>query len=981
MNHYKHLLIGCIMGVVTMLSADSFMWKDDFDQLEPKRWEVIPRAASLVAENTLSRGNQALRLSPENPPQQYLVTKERFVNGECEVRFKVKIPKSGNLFYYIGFHDYKPWLKSVCWILIHNNTVKLVIRTPQGAKFSKDICQIRSGQYYILKITRDTGKLRVLLDNKELVIDNPELLTNAPMPFFLGANTPKGASFPAELEVDYVTVSGEGVEKRLTARPLGAEEKKVLDSLESGKLSLHGGKNIYSLDFNGGCHWGEVRYDGKNLIDSNVFMPCFAVFIDGKLFYSHDFKVHKIEKNGDRDAHAELIVPDSKIIARLSLKTGENGDLRTKLKLINRSEKKVSVQSIFPIVGAVAPDGDWKNAEYFFPWRGGLLGRPTARLMTEYGGLGWMQIMWIRNPLSGNGLYFYPEDSTGIFKGMIFNKIDKDKLVTVQHTESVVKTAIPHLDLLEGKSGIAAAYYYAGVALSPGENHSSSETLFSTWNGSLFEPLKRYAHWMRGHLKPVKAPRWFRDTFTWKCSHPGAFFDKSTGQYSEAKRLAGGEDSVQWAFWDDYIEYPAEQKLSQLARYQPGDFEVNRSRGGVPALKTEFEKLRALGVNPTFYIDHRFCWKDCKTGRLHGKEWATCDPNVKFYGYTAPDDLYMMCFYDHDKWVAYVRDACSRLIKTTGCKGIYLDELGIAFPCYNPLHEHFKRGAFPVDPRGLGKSMQMIRNAMLDADPEAALMTEHAGSDYLSQFFDGSWDQTFFQRFDFVEKYFDNYKLCFFRFLFPHFKISEWGASKWHAKRCFFNGIGMDMGGDKNTDIQRILGRVLKENGDAVASLSPEALVKTTHPELLANRFEAPGKVFFTLFNTSQKTITGGVTEIVPDGWHMVELICDENVGNDKEPMRLKLAPGEVAGVAFYPRLLSVKKSDGKLYIEFPPESGDKIIICFGKDDSCFFAPRGKSITLTPAEGKVSYAVPVGSKKLIIKLFKNDYLVDENILK
>ena len=387
----------------------------------------------------------------------------------------------------------------------------------------------------------------------------------------------------------------------------------------------------------------------------------------------------------------------------------------------------------------------------------------------------------------------------------------------------------------------------------------------------------------------------------------------------------------------------------------------------------------------TLYIDYRFCWRETRTGQKYGKLWATMDSAGNYPGYTSADDQYLMCFYGTDDWVAYMRDTCMRLVRTLGLDGIYLDELGISFPCYNPGHAHVKKGDFPTDPASLGRALTLVRDGMRSVNPEAALMTEHAGSDYLTQFFDGSWDQTFYSgAFPFVEKYYDENKLCFFRFYFPHFKLAEWGSSKLHAKRNFFNGMGMDLGGSPDTDSQRRYSHVLHENADAVATLTPEPIVPASDPKLLANRFGADRKVLYTLYNTSDRALTGGVSE--PPPWPngpYVELLNDEPVALTGAGLpELTVPAGDVAALAFYPVLLRAEERDGRFALSLPAGAGDAVTVCEETDDSWFHAPRGKSVTLPVKDGKSEYTLRNrAAKKVIFKLLNDGYLVDELIVK
>ena len=66
--------------------------------------------------------------------------------------------------------------------------------------------------------------------------------------------------------------------------------------------------------------------------------------------------------------------------------------------------------------------------------------------------------------------------------------------------------------------------------------------------------------------------------------------------------------------------------------------------------------------------------------------------------YAKPGDQWVMPFYEKSEWAGYVADVCARLVRDTGMDCIYLDELGIAFPDYNPEKSPLREDGVPVSP-------------------------------------------------------------------------------------------------------------------------------------------------------------------------------------------------------------------------------------------------------------------------------------------
>jgi len=264
-------------------------------------------------------------------------------------------------------------------------------------------------------------------------------------------------------------------------------------------------------------------------------------------------------------------------------------------------------------------------------------------------------------------------------------------------------------------------------------------------------------------------------------------------------------------------------------------------------------------------------------------------------------------------------------------------------------------------------------------------MTEHAGSDYLSQFVDGSWMQTYYRDgFPFAEKCFDAESLHYFRFVCPEFKLAEWGANNDGARRCLFNGIGFighDYGGA--ADVLQ----TLRENGDAFATLQPEPHVTTLVKGLLANRFPADGKLVYTLYNKSGAPVTGEAieAEALP-GWHWVECLSDVEVaatpaGEGRERLSLNLAPSSVACIGRLQRLLAVEKTAaGTVAVTVSrPAPAARLWAYLDKDTG--LPADGRELSLSDGRARVDVDQLFGRRgKLILKLLHGSYLADEAIM-
>jgi len=690
---------------------------------------------------------------------------------------------------------------------------------------------------------------------------------------------------------------------------------------------------------------------------------------------------------GDERPSAELSLrhPESGLTFQLGASLAASGDLRLWLRVRNNGRESRRLQAVFPIVGRVRTDGDRRGLRYFYPWRSGIVGEVDAYLMNEYGNLAWMQVMCAFDPASGAAFSLYPRDSTGAVKGLILKKQSPEPGPVVRHCEVILQEEVPPAEPLDFDQGLGMACYALPRMVAPGGELELPEASLSVYDGDWKPALRDYARWLHTWYRHVATPAWFRDCYGYVPSHPPSYYSDERNKYVCAGNLRGNEHIFQWAYWDDYSHNPAAPACYLDPRvYRPGDFEVNRQRGGLPTFCEEIRRVREKGSRLTVYLDHRFCWSGTKTYDAHAKDWtAHYRPGVPG-AYRTPDEA-CMCFLEPDAWADHVAAASGRLVRDAGLDGIYLDELNIAFPCYNPAHRHYRDGAWPVSAPLLARHVTAARDAMRRENPEAILMTEHAGSDYMSQFVDGSWVQTYYREgFPFAEKYFDAESLHSFRFVCPEFKLAEWGANNDGSRRCLFNGIGFighDYGGA--ADVLQ----TLRENGDAFATLQPEPHVTTLFTGLLANRFPGDGKLVYTLYNKSGAPVTGEAIEVEAlSGWHWVECQSDVEAaarpaGEGRQRLSLNMAAGSVACASRLQRLLAVQKTAaGAVAVTVSRQAPASRLVAYLDKDTGLTAD-GCEVELKDGRAEVDASQLFGRRgKLILKLLHGSYLADEAIV-
>lgn len=982
------------------LALGEELLRDDFDRYNTQTWGGKPESAKMVFRNELNQTDGSLRLSPKEGGC-HIVSDEKFRRASLEFEVKASsLSRDSTIFYYFGFHNTQPWTQDLLWLVVQDNVIKLQARENGGPFHELRVGEMPLGRWVKFSMIRDGKHVTLKMDGKTVADFSAPEVSDRPMSAFFGANTIRGATF-ADLQVDSIQVDGDPNSQGTSARQIrqpGEEEMRLLSSQEKftgpgwetgmkdGIITLSSPESFYALSVTEGLAWKRIdRISTSGVIAGmtpDSLSPLYTVKAGDRELDSRDLPLKKLTLSADRP-RLEIVQFDSNtgVEAVFSAELGGDSGLVLSLRITNRRDAALPVQPIFPVLQNIRIAGDLDGMGYFFPWRGGLMGSVRCNLATEYGGLGWMQVMAAFNAKARSGIFFFPEDATGMIKGLMLKKAFKGGADKLNFNEIIYPGDLPGLNLAT-TDGLGMACYYPRRNLAPGESMVMPTTRLKAYAGDWREPLKEYVAWTRGWYRPVTSPRWFRDSYVFLNQHPQSYYDKETKNYKGAKALQGSENVVQWAFWESLKAPHVGPHYNGNPEYQPGDFVPSIARGGLDSFKKEIDAYRQKGARFTPYINYRFCLRASEVGTKH-EDWAAIkEPGGDYTWLPFPPENLNMCFYESDKWPAFLAETCKRLVSETGIDGVYLDELCLQYPCHNPSHEHAKRGE-STSTADMARNLTMVRNAMQEVNPEAILMTEHAGSDYMSQFINGSWDQTFFQAFPFAEQYFDANRLVYFRFCFPSFKLVEWGMSKRHVNRYFFNGMGWDFGtGD--TALSRVLGHTLKETSDAISTLTPEPLVGTSHAGLLANRFDAPDKIVYTLYNVHDQPLTGFISEQAPFAGHYVELVDDVEIGaSPSGKLSLSIPPETVRAVVLLKNILKASVSAGNVAVSVPDDFRQgELRVYPDLDDSQLLSSKGVKIDLREgrAEFSIDQTFAARPRRLILKLCRNGYLQDERIL-
>jgi len=995
------LLLAVTLTWATMASAmEPGGFRDTFDAYNQENWaETIGSGGVLVQTGAWMRNinvrDGRLHIAPP-AGQEFVSSNLEFEASDLsfEAEFGTFGTSDSPVFYYLGFRG----AQDACYFMVQEGALVAVLNKGGVGRAAQACGHLETGKVYKFGIQRRPGSVEMFLDgNKVFATTAADDIPHAPMPVWFGGNvlgnpTASGARVEttglpaASVWIDNVEVRDVIAEKTAAAADAGA--------VSGETLRVESSAGVLSLLSGAGVAWDGIankKSGGQLMAEAGRGTPVFLIDAGDHRYPSTEFAVEGTEQTKSGGVVIRLAHREAALRAVLTAEPdAKTGAFRLGLEIENAGREARELQTTFPALGPLLLGGGPDDLEYFYPWRTGIQGRVNCKLTNEYGAGCWTQVVALWNAKTGNALYCYPEDSTGRVKGMHFTKLGA-KQPLIRHGEPIYPfVARPPFKFREGAG---FTYYYVPRSLAPGEKQSFPATKLAIHGGDWREALADYRQWSRGWYRPADTPAWFLRAYTFVPRHPHRFWSPEKKRYIYSENLGadgvgadGGEDIVQWGFWWDYDEKTAANPgKNVLENHNYGDYDYNVSRGGLKAFKEEIQKLQAKGIRFSVYTNFRFAWTASRVGKKHGEEWAAMYAPGKFGYYTNPDDKWMMSMYEPGMWADFYAETCARIVRDTGMDGIYLDELMFPFANYNPAHAKFHGGESPVPVKLLGENVTKLRRAVRQANPEATVMTEHAGSDWLSQSIDGCWVQTFYPAaFPFAERYFDDNSLVYFRFLFPGLKLSEWGGGLDSPRRSLFNGIGIDSNSysdepEKFAEQRALIPvfrTVFHEVADAFATKEPEMLVPTRAARLLANRFASQGKTVYTLYNKTGSEFRGPAIEVDGDpGLHWVELVADRALAakpgpDGKTVLELDLPDRTVAVVAGLPRVLDASLDKDALTVRAKqtPEGG-RIEVAAG--DKTISAPAGAEASLDLA--------PLGdAREFAVKLLDRDgVLVDQ----
>lgn len=502
---------------------------------------------------------------------------------------------------------------------------------------------------------------------------------------------------------------------------------------------------------------------------------------------------------------------------------------------------EVTGPEVGPVVlGAAAED------YYVYPSAGWAFHTRPVKLTARYGGRFPLQFMGAFSAMAGSGLWLATQSAEG---GMWDYGMEKSA------------------------GGTRFWLLYPERDVPAGGTFATALTGLSFGGGDWHEAFDAYKAWTDAWRRP-KFPRqpWFREVFNFRQkflhSHD-PLFDPATQTFNLQQAVAEADahfGGLEYLHLFDWGNVPGYGRLYGRA----GDLSPYESLGGAENFRQAIQSVRAKGIPVGLYIEGYLVAEKGLLGQQHGQAWQIMQRNGERMYYQPGSTEMMMC-----PWLKAWRDTQQETYRQKVIEldvdGMYMDQFGFANPqkdCWSPVHGHPVPGSTMLAEREFA---ELLHGAVAGAKPGVVTYGEEIPCDVGTQYQDGSFAYHM-QRCRHSKPW---APLDLMRFVDPTFKVFQLlvcdrptGTWSEGVKWTFFNGDGLWIEGppdwfapETRATIRRCHG-ILRSYKDAFCSEDVTPLVETQAGGLYANRFAAPGRTVYTLYNARHREYRGPVLEL-----------------------------------------------------------------------------------------------------------------------
>jgi hypothetical protein len=498
-----------------------------------------------------------------------------------------------------------------------------------------------------------------------------------------------------------------------------------------------------------------------------------------------------------------------------------------------------------PEVGPVAL-GSAAEDYYVYPNAGWAFHTRPVKLIARYGGRFPLQFMGAFSASAGSGLWLSTRSAEGGLWDYGMEKSAEGTRLWLAHPEREVA------------AGGTFETPLAGLSFGGGDWH---------------EAFDAYKAWTATWRKPKYARQpWFREVFNFRqkfLHRHDPLFDPATKTFNLPQAVAEAEEAfggLEYLHLFDWGDVPGFGRLYGRV----GDLSPYESLGGAENFRQAIQSVRAKGIPVGLYIEGYLVAEKGRIGQEHGKSWQIMQRDGTLMYYQPGSTEMMMCPW-LKAWRETQVETYRQKVAELDVDGMYMDQFGFTNPqkdCWSPAHGHPVPGSTMLAEKELA---DLIHGAVAGAKPGVVTYGEEIPCDVGTQYQDGSFAYHM-QRCKQTKPW---APLDLMRFVDPTFKVFQLlvcdrptGTWAEGVKWTFFNGDGLWIEGppdwfapETRAAIRRCHG-ILRTYKEAFCSEEVAPLVQTKAGGLFANRFAAPGRTVYTLYNARHREYRGPVLEL-----------------------------------------------------------------------------------------------------------------------
>ncbi len=492
------------------------------------------------------------------------------------------------------------------------------------------------------------------------------------------------------------------------------------------------------------------------------------------------------------------------------------------------------------VLGSAAED------YYVYPNAGWNFHTRPVKLIARYGGRFPLQFMGAFSAAAGSGLWLATRSTAGGMWDFGMEKSAEGTRFWLVHSERELPAG--------------------GVFVTePAE--------FGFGGGDWHEAFDAYKAWTATWLRP-KYPRqpWFREVFNFRQKFLHRYdplFNPETKTFNLMQAVTEAEEQfggLEYLHLFDWGGVPGVGRVyGRVGDHSPFEY-----LGGVAKFRDAIQEVRRAGTPVGLYIEGYLVAEKGRIGVEHGKQWQIMQRSGELMYYRPGSTEMMMCPW-HAAWRETQTETYRQKVGELQVDGMYMDQFGFSNPqkdCWSPMHGHPVPGSTMLAEKELA---DQIRGAVASVNPKAVTFGEEVPCDVGTQYQDGSFAYHM-QRSRHSKPW---APLDLMRFVDPSFKVFQLlvcdrptGTWSEGVKWSFFNGDGLWIEGPPEwfaPETRATIRRghaILRTHKDAFCSDDVSPLVRTLAGGIYANRFTAPGKTVYTLYNARHRTYSGPVLEL-----------------------------------------------------------------------------------------------------------------------